>query len=130
MAFKNIEERRAYRRKWYKLHPEKWKIYYENKKKKGLKKLRKQERNQYLRREYGITTIKWGMLFEKQGRRCANPGCRASIPGYRNWHTDHKPGSNPPIVRGILCHGCNTALGLAKDNSVVLRGLADYLETH
>lgn len=31
-------------------------------------------------------------------------------------------------IRGILCSGCNTALGLAKDNPTTLRALADYLD--
>lgn len=30
--------------------------------------------------------------------------------------------------RGWLCHTCNFALGHAKDNPVLLRALADYLE--
>ncbi len=33
-------------------------------------------------------------------------------------------------VRGMLCHPCNTALGLMKDNPVILRTAADYLERH
>ncbi len=36
----------------------------------------------------------------------------------------HKTGS----VRGALCHGCNVALGGAKDDPSLLRALADYLE--
>lgn len=30
--------------------------------------------------------------------------------------------------RGVLCSGCNTALGLAGDNAQRLRALADYLD--
>jgi hypothetical protein len=32
------------------------------------------------------------------------------------------------VVRGVLCHWCNTALGLAKDDPATLRALANYLE--
>jgi hypothetical protein len=38
----------------------------------------------------------------------------------------HKTGD----FRGWLCHGCNSALGHAKDNPQLLRTLADYLEKH
>ena len=30
-------------------------------------------------------------------------------------------------VRGILCHNCNTALGLIKDNKQTLQNMLDYL---
>lgn len=31
-------------------------------------------------------------------------------------------------VRGLLCNGCNTALGKANDDPHLLRAMADYLE--
>lgn len=31
-------------------------------------------------------------------------------------------------IRGILCSGCNSALGLARDDPSILRALADYLD--
>lgn len=31
-------------------------------------------------------------------------------------------------IRGVICRGCNTALGMAQDSSDVLRKLADYLD--
>ncbi len=34
------------------------------------------------------------------------------------------------IVRKILCHPCNRALGLLKENTEVLRGMADYIESY
>lgn len=37
---------------------------------------------------------------------------------------DHKTGK----VRGVVCHPCNTALGMADDSPERLRALADYLE--
>ena len=38
----------------------------------------------------------------------------------------HKTGK----VRGLLCHSCNTALGLLKDNTDVMRLAINYLETN
>lgn len=37
---------------------------------------------------------------------------------------DHETGK----VRGVLCHGCNLALGNVEDSPARLRALADYLE--
>ena len=33
-------------------------------------------------------------------------------------------------VRGLLCQGCNMALGSAKDNPETLRNLANYLDEY
>lgn len=37
---------------------------------------------------------------------------------------DHVTG----IFRGFLCHHCNSALGFAKDNPKILKGLVKYLK--
>lgn len=37
---------------------------------------------------------------------------------------DHKTG----IVRGLLCHNCNRALGLLKDDAEILGSCIRYLE--
>jgi hypothetical protein len=34
------------------------------------------------------------------------------------------------LFRGWLCHGCNIALGFARNNPKILRKLADYQEAH
>ena len=38
---------------------------------------------------------------------------------------DHDHGTEK--VRGVLCHNCNTALGLVKDNTEVLSKMIDYI---
>jgi hypothetical protein len=38
---------------------------------------------------------------------------------------DHKHGAEKP--RGLLCHNCNTALGLLGDNVNSILGLSQYL---
>ncbi len=47
-------------------------------------------------------------------------------PSARSLHLDHCHAGGE--FRGWLCHGCNTALGGAKDSAKILRLLADYLE--
>ena len=77
-------------------------------------------------RVYNITIAMWDRLFEAQGRSCAV--CKSVFPGRKNghWSTDHDHKTG--IVRGILCNGCNSALGHAKDDPQRPRALADYLE--
>jgi|ERR1035437_2687384 hypothetical protein len=79
-----------------------------------------------LKRHYGMTPESWSIMFEAQGRACAV--CKSIFPGRKtgHWSTDHDHTTG--IVRGILCTGCNVALGQAKDDPQRLRALADYLE--
>jgi hypothetical protein len=43
---------------------------------------------------------------------------------------DEKGLSTPQAIRGILCHACNMAIGLAEDNPQMLRRMAEYLENY
>jgi hypothetical protein len=73
---------------------------------------------------------------------CMNPGCNADISG-TTWrdgkykttlHVDHdhtccaKNTSCGKCVRGLLCAGCNMALGLLRNNPGIISGLALYAE--
>ena len=60
-------------------------------------------------------------MIEAQGGTCA------VCPGPPQ-HVDHDHETGE--VRGILCFNCNQALGNARDDVQVLRGLARYLELH
>lgn len=79
-----------------------------------------------LKRYYDITPEEWDAMFEAQGRLCAV--CGSPYPGRKNgqWSTDHCHVTK--VVRGILCNGCNLALGHVKDDPDRLRMLATYLE--
>ncbi len=63
--------------------------------------------------------------------RCAL--CRRE-PGARGLHLDHDHGCCPAAsaclrcFRGFLCHNCNVALGHLRDDPVLLRKAAAYLE--
>ena len=86
-------------------------------------KIQAYHKNRHLVKTYGITVGEWGDLFDAQGRACAI--CKDSdIKGH--WCTDHD--HNTGKVRGILCQGCNTLIGMAKDHPQVLLDAKDYLE--
>lgn len=84
-------------------------------------------RDRSLRRNYNLTLSEWNMLWAAQGFRCAI--CKSTESGDRRHDTfatdhDHKTG----IVRGILCHHCNKAVGYVFDDPNRCRAIAKYLE--
>lgn len=85
----------------------------------------RQQRDKDLRRWYGITLDQFEALFEEQGRRCAS--CRTDEHGGHNWHLDHCHATKK--VRGILCLGCNVALGQLGDDVDRILALAEYVRS-
>ncbi|HEY5409466.1 MAG TPA: endonuclease domain-containing protein [Caulobacteraceae bacterium] len=75
-------------------------------------------------RKYGDPDIR-AKLLSLQGGVCA--GCGSPDPEHsRGWQVDHCHETN--VVRSVLCHPCNTALGLLKENADRIRRLAAYAE--
>ena len=72
---------------------------------------------------YGITLVEYDQMIADQGG-----GCKICMepPGKKRLAVDHDHKTGR--VRGLLCLGCNTALGNVKDNPVLLRRLADHIE--
>lgn len=63
-------------------------------------------------------------LLDVQYGNCAACGSDNPGPGH-GWHLDHCHETN--LVRGVLCQGCNFALGCAKDSIETLYALVEYL---
>jgi len=83
-------------------------------------------RQYHIKWKYGMSSDEHDRLFEKQGCACA--ACGTTEPLTKNkWHIDHDHKTGK--VRGVLCHPCNTAAGVAGDDPVRLRAIADYLES-
>lgn len=84
-------------------------------------------RKHHLKWRYGISHEDYVQMLSDQGGGCAVCGTteigdqRAS-----HFHVDHCHTSGK--VRGLLCMGCNAAIGSAGDDPSRLRALADYLE--
>jgi hypothetical protein len=83
--------------------------------------------------KYNITQDQFNQILSSQEGKCAV--CRDTEPGgHGNWHVDHDHSccagrkSCGRCVRGLLCTKCNTALGLFKDSTSVLREAINYLE--
>jgi hypothetical protein len=75
-------------------------------------------------RVYGIGMEDFARLLNNQNNACAV--CKTKNPignGFCVDH-DHKTG----VIRGILCPGCNTAIGLMRDDPQILQSAISYLE--
>jgi hypothetical protein len=78
-------------------------------------------RDKWLRSEYGITLDEYEQMLEAQGGRCALGHDFRTKPVVDH---DHCTGG----VRGLLCQGCNIALGHLRDDPARCEAAADYLE--
>lgn len=76
----------------------------------------------YWVRQYGIAREAVDDIRARQGDRCAL--CGELHPE----HLDHDHTND--FVRALLCQRCNFALGLMRDDPILLRAAADYVELH
>ncbi len=67
------------------------------------------------RRNYGMTEEQYQRVLKEQDGRCAC--CRDEFVGTP--HVDHVHGSNPIVVRGLLCRFCNAGMAISR---IVQRG--------
>lgn len=85
-----------------------------------------ENRKKYLawarKKKYGITIEETNLLLKKQDNKCGI--CKKDIS--IDFCIDHCHMIG--IVRGILCDACNGGLGLFKDDPILLKEAADYLE--
>lgn len=79
-----------------------------------------------LRSRYRIDEALYQRMFQNQGGCCAI--CSSAEPGGRwgRFAVDHDHATGK--VRGLLCHPCNTALGLLGDTTGAVRKVLAYLE--
>ena len=91
-----------------------------------------QQRFNQLFLKYGITKEEYLSLIEKQDNKCGVCGEKETSLGrggkVKNLAIDHCHTTGK--VRGLLCHGCNTALGSFKDNANLLTNAINYLRSN
>lgn len=85
--------------------------------------------DRYLMRNYKITYSTYTAMLASQGGLCAL--CHTEGFVMKDCHKMklvvdhcHKTG----VVRGLLCHNCNRALGLLQDSTATLQRAVQYLE--
>lgn len=85
-----------------------------------------------LRYRYNITPARYFEMLDRQGGVCAI--CDSPPPEGKRLYVDHDhaccPGERScgECVRGLLCFGCNTLLGMAADRADVLEAALAYLK--
>lgn len=97
----SLERRRANQREWRKENPDK--KYYDPVHVRAKK--------------YNLTPAEVEDMLSKGCQVCGS---------FERLHIDHD--HNTGEVRGCLCHGCNTGLGLLKEDPDRIRALAAYIE--
>jgi hypothetical protein len=77
-------------------------------------------------RRYGLTPEEYERMLAAQGGRCAI--CRTGSPGkrFKKFAVDHCHETG--VIRGLLCHRCNVALGQFDDDTSVLLEAVRYLQ--
>jgi hypothetical protein len=71
----------------------------------------------------GFTQEDFDSKLKEQNYMCAI--CGTKDPGKTNWHADHNHTTKEK--RGVLCHKCNTGLGLLQDDIEILCSAIEYL---
>lgn len=83
------------------------------------------EEDYRLKSEYHITIDDFEEMLEKQNHRCAVCGIHATETRAKVLCVDHCHKNG--LVRGLLCHSCNMAIGQLGDDPTVLLMAARYL---
>lgn len=115
--------------------PEKYRMYERNyKEKHGIEKVRKIE----VARIHGITVEQYDSLHENQNglcEICGKPETRLSRSKdapmplcIDHCHVCKDKGEH--IIRGLLCHNCNSAMGKLHDDIDIIKSMISYLEKH
>ena len=87
------------------------------------KRRKAEDRDGHLRRTFGITQADYEALLVSQGGGCA---ICAKRPGKISLHVDHDHETGE--IRGLLCVGCNNALGQFHDDAALLDRAISYVE--
>ena len=89
----------------------------------------KLHRTRHLKRAYDITPERYDAEFAKQNGLCAMCGLPPNDTDLqKNLVVDHDHETNE--FRGLVHGRCNSVLGYAQENPVILRAAIDYLAQH
>jgi hypothetical protein len=97
--------------------------------KRYYEKTRQQHIERNLKRQYGVDWSAYSELLERQNGCCAI--CNRTDSGShcsQRLFVDHCHVSGK--VRGLLCHHCNSALGLFQDSPTLLQNAINYVRQH
>jgi hypothetical protein len=80
-------------------------------------------------KKFGLSTEEYDTISKAQNHRCKICGDKANTKSkYKTLTVDHNHKTGE--VRALLCSQCNSMLGFARDNRVILSKAIDYLEVY
>jgi hypothetical protein len=88
--------------------------------------IKRRQQSYALQRTFGITIVDKETLFDIQNGSCAI--CKRKLNEISKAHIDHDHKTDK--IRGLLCHNCNTALGMLRDDTGILYEAIKYLDKH
>lgn len=118
------EAHNAYQRAYRASRPGKSREYDQRYRAKDVERRAVQIRRSAYKRLYGITPEDYDRMLLEQGGVCRI--CGSPADEGKRLHVDHLHGADAP-VRGLLCYLCNSGLGMFRDDPVLLRKAARYL---
>ena len=121
----NREQRRAYEKKYRADHGDKLRAYDAKYHRDARKKNPQWTRSRQLWQNYKITLEDYEALLAAQGGHCAMCPAAPDAQYHGVLHVDHDHGTGR--VRGLLCHHCNTAIGLLREDANAAARMAQYL---
>lgn len=108
-------------KKYYKQNKQKYQNYYfENK-----EKVNERATKRHYIKKYGLTIEDKIRMVKEQNGKCANKNCNYHFSDLYDAQIDHCHTTG--MIRGILCNGCNAALGYLKEDIKILEGLKEYI---
>lgn len=125
-----LAKQRARHKAWRDANSDKLKRYRDTDRAKNRDRIKNSVRDYSLRTTYGITLAEYEEMLTTQGKRCAICGSDKACKRHtaHSWRVDHCHTTGK--VRALLCHNCNIALGLLKENTGTMKSMIDYLNHH
>ncbi|WP_231367689.1 MULTISPECIES: endonuclease VII domain-containing protein [unclassified Thioalkalivibrio] len=77
-------------------------------------------------RTLGVTQDEYLALYKKQEGRCGICERRLYSKRYKSFCVDHDHSTGR--IRGLLCHNCNRAIGMLKDDPIALQRAIDWVK--
>lgn len=86
------------------------------------------EKNTKLKQLYNISYDDWNKLRLLQNNQCAICKHFFNLDKPKLIHVDHDHITG--VIRSLLCHYCNSALGLLKEDPAIIKNMLLYIEKH
>ena len=84
-------------------------------------------KQKHLKRQYGLTLEEYYNKLKAQNHKCAICGVD-EVDLERSLCVDHDHNTN--VIRDLLCHACNSGIGMFKENKDYLKKAIAYLNKH